>query len=413
MNLLNNVISGSQFSVLNSLSDQVTPVSIQMSEQYEGLLQDYCLQRDDEFLQGQIYLCLLVIMLVVLSLTTRAQHRRLRTKAMAGSHSASTTSGKLVASQHEANLAISSSQDPFHFGGASLPSAVARDSSSKSVFLVTMICVPIYLGSLLLHLYGSSIGGQLMSESVNRDLIFSLTLVSIAFVALAGIFLPILLRIHRCGQDRRCTVRSSGAPIIATRTSKQHHLSKAASSTAVHTESSAFAMFPEFSPTGLRRPASVSGDSSSGAGSRRPFARTKESRRNMSAALANLDPTTDSLRNLGLYGHSDSKGDMLIDGNLDLGSGPLDVAALNLKLNLSANDQPSPRSASEYQAAQSDHHHAHHQQNRQQQPQQAILAKRLAKAEKRLIMLDVDPCCPRHGIGAAATSSSSISHKPG
>lgn len=390
-----------------------------MSEQYEGLLQDYCLQRDDEFLQGQIYLCLLVVMLMLFSLSTRSQHRRLRTKASAGSHADATTSGKLVASQHEANLVMSSSQDPFHFSAASLPAVAAQDSSSRSVFLVTVICVPIYLVSLLLHLYGGVLSGQLLSVSTNRDLIFSLTLVSIAFVALIGIFLPILLRIHRYGSDQHRMIRSAGASLMASRSSKHQRLSKSGSRSPGRAQgnSSAFALFPEFSPTGLRRPSSVSGESSSGAGSRRPFARTKESRRNMSTALANLDPTTDSLRNLGLYNQTDCKGVILSSDHQDLSGRPLDAAALNLKLNMSANDQLSPQAALEYLAASSDHNltYQHHQRQAQQQQPHASAARRLAKAEKRLITLDVDPCCPRHGIGATSTTtpSSSGSHKPG
>lgn len=365
-----------------------------MSEQYEGLLQDYCMQRNDEFLQGQVYLCLLVALLIVFSATSRDQSRRARAGIRQGTTSSrhhKTTSGKLVASQHEANVQmdLSSSHDPFQFATTSCSSA-SRDSSSNTLFLVTIICAPIYFLSLLLHQYGPQ-NGLLLSPSVNRDMLFSLTMVLIAFIALVGIFLPILVRIHRYGNsDGRLMC---GTPTRPKMVPNKQLLSTNIGST--HSNSSAFAMFPEFSPTGLRRPSSLSGESSSGAGSRRPFARTKESRRNMGAVLANLDPTTDSLHNLGLYESSNHKSGAQM-GDSDLSSRPIDAAALNLKLNVSANDQLSP-TADDY--LHQDHllHHQHQHQHNS--------ARRLTKAEKRLIMLDVDPCCPRHGIGASGATN--------
>lgn len=371
---LSNAVAN-QFNPLNSFNDQITPVSIQVSEQYQNLLHDYCRQQADDFFQSQFYLCSIVTILVIFSFSSR-NSRRLTgggggggggvSSSVASAHhklaSALTTSGKLVASQHETNLTNLSSS---HFQFAS------NNLDTGNLFMVTLIAAPIYFISILLHLYGQN--------SANRDLISSVTMILIAFAALIGIFLPILLQIHR--YDNLVADRLPGTltrPVIT-----QSRLQDGSSNSSA--ASNAFAMFPEFAPTGLRRPSSTSGDSSSGAGSRRPFADTKESRRNMGAALANLGPSADSLRSMGFYEH---------ERNLINANEPIDPALLNLKLNLSANqDQSSTMEDLHFNNQQHNHH------------RQTASAKRPAKGEKRLIMLDVDPCCPRHGVAAAAAST--------
>lgn len=353
--LLSNAI-GNQFNPLNAFNGQATPVSIQVSEQYQNLLQDYCLQRDD-FLASQIYLCLLVGLLVGFSAGTRGRRaRRLlhTSQHKLGSHHLA-TSGKLVASQHEANLDMA----PSHFGQFA-PNAIPNGAiDTGNVFLVALISAPIYSLSVVLHLYSQN--------GPSRDLISSVSMILIAFVALLGIFLPILLQIHRFGgllADGRLP-GSLSRPVITQ--------SKLPGDNSPSSPSTAFTMFPEFAPTGLRRPSS---DSSSG--SRRPFVDTKESRRNMRAALANLGPTTDSLRSMGFYGpncHEPNTSGSASNAHLD-------PSLLNLKLNLSAN-------ANEHLL---DEHHEQSKHRRANNPKQS---------EKRLIMLDVDPCCPRHGHQAA------------
>lgn len=346
-----------QFNPLNAFNDQVTPVSIQVSEQYQNLLQDYCLQRADDFLSSQIYLCLLVALLVIFSTSTRNNRRQLSSSSPETHQklsSALTSSAKLVASEHEANLNLNPSHFQFKPNGL----------DTGNMFMVTMITAPIYAISIVFHLYGQN--------SANRDLISSVTMISIAFVTLITIFMPILLQIHRF--DSLVSDRLPGSltrPVIT-----QSKLQDNSPSS----PSSAFTMFPEFAHTGLRRPSSASGDSSSGAGSRRPFAETKESRRNMGTNLANLGPSADSLRSMGFFG---------TERNLDE---PINPAFLNLKLNLSANNDE-PVEDEVYH-----HHHYHHNNNNNQQQ---TPAKRSTKNEKRLIMLDVDPCCPRHGQGGS------------
>jgi len=343
-----------QFSPLNPFNDQVTPVSIQVSEQYQNLLQDYCVQQADDFLQSQIYLCILVCLLVVFSVSTKngrssANVCHKLTSAMA--------SGKMVASQHEANMNLTPSQ--FQFKTSSTGSSL----DTGNIFLVTLVSAPIYAISIVLHIYGQNVA--------NRDLISSVTMVSVAFAALFGIFLPILMQIHRYDGLMGGRLRGSrGGRSIMQSTNLRDNLQAPSSS--------AFTLFPEFAPTGLRRPSSTSGESSSGAGSRRPFAETKESRRNMGAALANLGPSADSLRSMSLY-NSDKSSDKSID-----------PALLNLKLNLNANSDLIPITDDLYEL---DHNHHHH-------LQQASSGRRLSKSEKRLVMLDVDPCCPRHGVAA-------------
>lgn len=263
-------------------------------------------------------------------------------------------SGNLVASQHEANITPSHFQSPFTtsnpISGTSL--------ESVNVFAVSMVCIPIYIVSVFLHVSGQS--------SINRDLIPSVTMVTIAFSALIGIFLPVLRQIHRFEDilDSSLPDESSAVRTLVEQQDGRRQTSANNSPPA----SAAFTMFPEFAPTGLRRPPSTSGESSSGAGSRRPFADTKESRRNMGTMLANLGPSVDSLRSMGFY---DNRA-----GPEDHG-GKIDPGLLNLKLNLGGNDNIS--ALNELNAL----------------DQQA--AKRPSKGEKRLIMLDVDPCCPRHG----------------
>lgn len=395
-----------QFNPLNPFNDQITPVSIQISEQYQSLLQDYCMQQADDFMQSQAYLCFVVCLLVVFCVVTRARNTRHMgaaghaKSAQSSSSKHHATSGKLVASQHESNTLTELT--PSHFqsfaaahnnvaAGLAL-SANGRCAASGNVFAVTLITVPIYFVSIVMHIYGQN--------TANRDLISSVTLVLIAFCALIGIFLPILLQIHRYNSYIRSGAAAAAAAAAAasssgvdrlpgsiTRQVLQHHQSKlhqhqllsSSSSSAHTTHSSTAAMFPEFVTSGHRRPSSASGDSSNGGGSRRPFADTKESRRNMSTALAALDPSADSLRSMGIVEHSK----------------PIDHALLNLKLNLSANDELMPSDdMMAFAECAAD--------NAQQQQRQSntVLKQRAAKGEKRLIMLDVDPCCPRHGVVA-------------
>lgn len=368
LSILSNAIAN-QFNPLNAFNDQVTPVSIQVSEQYQNLLHDYCTQRADDFIASQIYLCLIVCLLIIFSITTRKS----RTLGSSSSEAqqkltSALTSGKLVASQHEANLNLTS---PSHFQ-FSPNTSVFTDTGN--MFIVTIISAPVYSISIVLHIYGQN--------SANRDLISSVTMILIAFSALIGIFLPILLQIHRF--DSLVNDRLPGTlskPVITQSKLQDNSLSS---------PSTAFTMFPEFASTGLRRPSSTSGDSSSGGGSRRPFAETKESRRNMGVALANLGPSADSLRSMGIYKSSDRHPDE-----------PIDPALLNMQLNLSADDEPMPVlvDADTYPGHNNHQYqlnpHQHQQQKQHEQP-----SRRTSKNEKRLIMLDVDPCCPRHGIVA-------------
>lgn len=359
-----------QFNPLNAFNDQVTPVSIQVSEQYQNLLHDYCMQKADDFIASQIYLCLIVGLLVIFSVSTR-KSRILGSSSSEAQQklTSALTSGKLVASQHEANLNLTS---PSHFQ-FSPNTKVLTDTGN--IFMVTIISAPIYSISIILHIYGQN--------SANRDLISSVTMILIAFSALIGIFLPILLQIHRFDSLVNDRLPGTLSKPVITQSKLQD--------TSLSSPSTAFTMFPEFAPTGLRRPSSTSGDSSSGGGSRRPFADTKESRRNMGVTLANLGPSADSLRSMGFYKSSDRHPDEHID-----------PALFNMQLNLNANDEPMPvlvdanifaeNNAHQYQHDNSNQHH-------QQQP-----SRKTSKNEKRLIMLDVDPCCPRHGIAASRHS---------
>lgn len=377
--ILSSTMAG-QFNPLNSFNDQVTPVSIQVSEKYQNLLQDYCSQPADDFLQSQMYLWLIIGLLLLFCLTSR-RNGRLSGAATSSNHQKLTSaliSGKLLASQHEANFNITPSQ--FQFA----PNVMASTSSSAAignVFIVTLISAPIYFLSIILHVHGQNLA--------NHDLIFSVTMVLVAFTTLFGIFLPILHQVHRLDglmspSSADPLVSSLSRNVTATQSSKLKHDASPASSPA-------FAMFPEFAPTGLRRPSSISGDSSSGAGSRRPFAETKESRRNMSVALANLGPSEDSLRNIGVYSQQDRKLEH-----------PIDPALLNLKLNLNADDEMSPmvehdlyKTPHNHNHNANHHHHQHGYNKHREQPRRSS-----SSGEKRLIMLDVDPCCPRHGVAA-------------
>lgn len=339
--VLGNAIA-SQFNPLDSFSDLVTPVSIQISEKYQTLLQDYCIQKTDDFLQGQIYLAMIVVLLILFTATSRNIDRL--STMNAHQNLMTMSSGKLVATEHEANLNLSPNQ--FHFASSS--SSLDRDNGK--ILLVTLLDALIYAASLLLHIYGQNIS--------NRDLILSLTMVLIAFVTLIGIFLPILNQLDRYESMSAATTTR---PII--RGSKGSNHSNQPSTNA------AFAMFPEFTPRGLPRPSSCSGDSSSGAGSGRPFAGTKESRRNMKFSLENLGPSTDSLRGMGFY-EPDSSRDALEAKHVELGS--------QLR-----HHEGGQNSADGFDV---------HQTHAKKRPTKS--------ADRRLIMLDVDPCCPKHGVAA-------------
>lgn len=367
LSMLSNSIT-TQFNLMDSFNDQVTPVSIQLSEQYQNLLSDYCTQRLDDYLQSQIYLLTLVLLLAIFSASTRNsssllskgnQSGKLGSRRKLTSANLSAASGNLVASEHEANITPSHFQSPF----TSTNTMSGGKPEFGNVFVVSIVCIPIYMVSVFLHISGQN--------SINRDLIPSVTMVMIAFSALIGIFLPVLRQIHRYEDFIDASLPGATRTVFDQQNSRmrQGNLNNPSPTPA----SAAFTMFPEFAQTGLKRPASTSGESGSGAGSRRPFADTKESRRNMGAMLASLGPSVDSLRGMGFY---DSRGAM------DDCGGKIDPGMLNLKLNL-GNDNMS--ALDELSALDS----------RNQQAQD-----RLGKGETRLIMLDVDPCCPRHGVAA-------------
>lgn len=411
--ILGNAIAN-QFNPLDSFNDLVTPVSIQVSEKYQNLLQDYCIQQTDDFLQSQIYLCIIVVLLIIFSSLTRNNHRSgTSTSRLLAGHSvvnginninnnnntknskktASTnakhlinttlTSGKLLASEHEANLNITSSSSPdhraFHHFGL-VPGSPGSASSSTldtgKLFIVSIINASIYGISIIIHVYGNN--------SSNRDLISSVTMVLIAFVTLVGIFLPILHQIHRYD-----TVAGSlSRPIMSrsqTNSSKQAGVGQKLGMVQSSSSTNAFSMFPEFSPIGVRRPSSDSGDSSSGSSSRKPFAETKESRRNMGFTLANLGPPEESLRGMGFY-------DPELRESFE--THQLDPTMISLKLNEALiNDH---HSSSLNISGQEETRIKH----RLSKTQSTLLSNSNGGGEKRLIMLDVDPCCPKHGLSA-------------
>lgn len=414
-----------QFNPLNSFNDQLTPVSIQVSEKYQSLLHDYCTQSTEDFVQSQFYLWLIIGLLMIFSLMTRNSVPQRISNSVASisppsSSSASKnnrkltttfTSGKLLASEHEANLNINSSQFCFQ---PNISSSLQGTARTGHVILVTLVCTLIYTGSVLLHIYGNSFA--------NYDLISSITMVLIAFVALIGIFLPVISQVHRydnllSSPSKAPTMSASDLVqpsgnyprrnLLDSQAGKwQQAAGNAAGSTTSNKSSSAFAMFPEFSPTGLKRPSSVSGESSSGAGSRLPFAETKVSRHNMGVALANLGPSIDSLRNMGVlsdsnnhhhqhnyhhHHHHQHKDRKTIHS--------MDPASLNLKLNLNLADEEALSSGVGGDAQEL------YPSRQQQQSVSRRLSSNGGGGEKRLIMLDVDPCCPRHGISSRHRNS--------
>lgn len=465
------------FNPLDSFNDQVTPINIQVSEKYQNLLHDYCSQPVDDFLHSQIYLWILIGLLVVLTITARrkgasgggagalvkAQGVKSKLRgAELGSLSPSQliTSGKLLACQHEANLLPESTIDQAFgpFGPSLLTNGrvARRHQEIGNVFLVTLLAAPIYFASIVLRVHGQHL-------ALNHDLVSSATMVAIAFTILIGAFLPLLRGRGEANKrlDRQLLAtdsvgRSQGEadlqqcsmtqPIMATRGKRQRGRREAASSgnspqtfgkpgVVELASPSAFAMFPEFASTGLRRPSSISGESgshgaASGGSRRQPFAETKESRRQMGLSLANLPaPSADSLRNLCVYNHrrdhhrrmsrlSEGGG----GGGGSSGAGKpirLDPGFLNLKLNLAGIDDESAGAQAidqEYYLQQQQQQQHNRGQQRQQQHQQlqhgrhhnhheATSSRRSSSSattgEKRLIMLDVDPCCPRHGVGAS------------
>ena len=486
-----------QFNPLNSFNDQVTPVSIQVSELYQGLLHEYCSQPTADFIQSQIYLWIIIGLLVVFSLSARHSQAngfmksksksKKKGKALASSMSSSasltptgsnnsnsnmmTTSGQLLAHQHEANLLPDTTLGPpgsHSFAPPFAPNVLTGGATSKvvqrhlaigNIFLVTLISAPIYFISVIFHVNGHNLA--------NHDLVSSVTMILIAFTILIGTFLPVLRRVNRYddahlvpGHGRRHQASFSrplgGAAQTMTlataagRRSQRDRLSVSSFSKrlygkpdATSNSPSAFAMFPEFASTGLRRPSSIGGDSGSHAGgSRRPFADTKESRRQMGVSLANLPvPSADSLRNLCTYNQQNNSNNSGQDANnnrfsrmseggpgahLAAGAATLDAALLNLKLNLNANDEIANGEGVEDDLCQgssrtghhkhhsrghhkpsSNHHHHHH--HHSHQSHQNKPSSRLSSApsfasgggEKRLIMLDVDPTCPRHGLGSS------------
>lgn len=427
------------FNPLNSFYDQVTPPIIQASEHYSALVRDYCLiHRTEDLFSRQIYLCLIVILLIFLIVSNRRRARISGASAAASrvrSHPTlkqpASIGGKQLASQHEANLVSASqiSASTSQFIGASSGSGVAAAAASLvqgNMFVVSLLSSFVFATSLALQVSGNE------SIVANGDLVCSLTLVVIAFIALLGIFLPILLGLRRgtgSTSSASSLLLSSNSPLMSSSASsgEQRILAGSVSKTALRrrqklagggpssgdwpspTANGAFAIFPEFAPTGLRRPSSAEGNTSisSGAGSRRLFVDTNEARRSMSAALADLGPSEDSLRSMGFYGSNPA---------LDR----LEESARHTKeAMVDKNAHPNTRSSHHPYTIRQHHHHNNNHNHQHQHhgktsagskpppappmpaPEQrsATTTKQQqpGRNEKRLIMLDVDPCCPRHG----------------
>lgn len=401
----------------------MTPVSIQVSEKYQNLLQDYCTQHTEDFIQSQIYLFMIVILLLIFSVTTRKSRSSRLNSPGNMSHSLTGgggkqmvsvnqthqklaaalgigSSGKLSALSHSHQLHQHEAANHHHHHNFKFSSNVtnARENANN-LFVVSLIITCLYFSSIFLHTYGQNNGSPIVgaaAASTNHDLIFSVTLVSIAFVTLMGIFMPILRQVHRYEDEMADPISGTISRPVITQ-SKLHANSGGLfsdgdnnniipnSSSSANTHS-AFAMFPEFAQTGHRRPSSMSdGTSSSGAGSRRPFAETKESRRNMAGALANLGLATGGST-----------------------TGEFDPALLNLKLNLAnatmAIDTDLSPIADELFKGDHGHRQQQHQAGRRS-PTGGIMSGGGGGGEKRLIMLDVDPCCPRHGHVVNGTTS--------
>jgi len=344
--------------------------------------------------------------------------------------------------------------------------SLATGNGSAGTLAVVLVCGPVYFASLVLHVH-------LAGWAASQDLVASVSMVLIAFTVLIGTFLPVLRGKARLAHSkgplaappglvgRRFgpTLLASGDSSFSSSSSSGSRAATGAPGSANSTSAGqqqqqqqrqartqaggAFAMFPEFAPTGLRRPASLGGDSlshfggvllggsSNGHRSRPPFANAKESRRNLGAALANLGPSAaDSLRSMGVYQAGRGGGALARElppthqGTARRRSTPAQ-SALEANVYLDSNGQPEIGGDEElpetdlggHSCGQPDcdaatHHlHHHHQQQQQQQQHDRLQHKHSRHSlsgdqpagtnEKRLIMLDVDPCCPRHGVAAA------------
>lgn len=338
-----------QFNPLNynSLNEQLTPISLHISEQYQALLHDYCVMSNDEFIQSQIYLCLIVALLSIYSLVGKAKsasHKAAsrgtdgyrRAQQLAANAGRQLVSGKMVANQHEANLNIENPVN-IHYNSNS----VVGQQHPRHLFSVTIVSVPIYLLSLVVHSYAS--------ESINRDIICCVSMVALAFSVLITIFLPLMFRLHQKHPKNR--ICSPSPPIDGT---------------GGPSDAAMFSMFPELA-------VASSNSDSSGAGSRKAFAETKKSREKIGAVLAHIETSPDSLRDMGLQN-----------------ANGISPAELNLKLNLpNAVDQ-----FAQQQELASATVHA------QRRSQGAVGDGPCSRKRKKLIMIDVDPRCPRHGCTA-------------
>lgn len=370
-----------QFNPLSPFSDLVTPVSIQVSEKYQNLLHDYCLQKPDDFIQSQVYLCMIICLLVIFSITTRSVNATLSSYQSSHPQSASfLTSGKIVATEHEANLNLSATHNFKPSFPANQANTTNLDGGAR-MFPVTIMGSSIYIASVLLQYYGQN--------GSNADLISSVTMVLIAFITLVGIFLPILSEIHKYDT----TTGTLSRPMVSSQSimpdlNGNHHL---VDSVTTH---KTFTMFPEFAPVGIRRPSSVSGDSSSGGGSRSPFAGTKESRRNMGFTLANMAPPLGDHRGMQSYGQ---------DNNVDDSSHDLHLHHHHHGQHLQPDQHESNQSQRADNKRYSRNHHGGSQESLQiaeefsSKPRHKNPSRPLSKGEKRPIRLDVDPYCPRHG----------------
>lgn len=234
---------------------------------------DYCLADADDFLYSQLYVGFIIILLILYSFTTRREgsysgHHHCH------SHHHMASPVHLVTGGPSANS----------FGAPSGCVTNGNHIDGGNAFIATIICVPVYSFSIVLHVY--------VQNGSTRDVICSITMILIAFSVLIGIFAPIMIQIHRYGKLVSLRVPSTIEARVAPEGAK--------ASSYTSSSSTVFGPFPPDSSDQQQHQQKHQKHPQRRNGFNGGFSETKQSRNNMSAALSKLGPSSaDALRNMG------------------------------------------------------------------------------------------------------------------
>ncbi|KAG9508826.1 hypothetical protein GZH46_02669, partial [Fragariocoptes setiger] len=232
---------------------------------------NFCLYQPEQYLHSQVYVGFVIVLLTLMSLTTR----RLSTSlGHHNNHHNHPNHHHHNGGNHHHRLVT----------GPTKPACTCYPLDSSNAFASIMIIVPTYTISTITHLY--------VPDETLRDSICSITMIIIAFAVLIGVFLPLMIRIQRFGNI--ITDGSTLAPSSEVDLVKNAHPYSGSSSTVL-------SMFPELND---------------GKQYNHNMQTSNKRRHNLSQTIANLGPSADALKDLGFISNCQTNVKMNSSGTI-------------------------------------------------------------------------------------------------